>query len=106
MEGSEGMANIRWRVIVREVLRYYWRKGQQIIVNKRKLGGKGERKRRNQKKKSGERHKHNSDAIPIPIFAFLAEERAEGPSVTPEESHDNPCQRPSPDRILLFQDEW
>jgi len=41
MEGSEGMANIRWRVIVRDVLRYYWRKGQQIIVNKRKPGGKG-----------------------------------------------------------------
>ena len=57
------------------------------------------------RKKGLEKDTHNSDAIPIPIFAFLAEERAEGPSVTSGESHDNPCQRPSPDRILLFQDE-
>lgn len=101
MEGSEGMTNIRWRVIVREVLRYYWCKGQQIKVNKRKLGGKERRRNEKKKKKSGERHTHNSDAIPIPTFAFLVER----PSVTAEESHDNPCQRPSPDRILLFQDE-
>lgn len=51
MEGGGSWAdttNIRWRVIVREVVRYYWRKGQQqIIVNKRKLG-EGERKRRNE----------------------------------------------------------
>lgn len=67
MEGSEGMANIRWRVIVREVLRYYWRKGQQIIVNKRKLGGKGRRKRRNEKKKSLEK----DTRIILILFLFL-----------------------------------
>lgn len=66
MEGSEGMTNIRWRVIVREVLRYYWCKGQQIKVNKRKLGGK-ERRRNEKKKKSPAK----DTRIILMLFLFL-----------------------------------